>query len=173
MRHAGARLKNLHNHPFIWNKHTIHFQPARRSRKHVSIYLGSSVHLALPSFGATRTHTSALQCASGQCWCEHAICTHTIRSTLAAVHTMPCLFITAWHMVMMLIDFIKASPAPPTPHHLTHSSSSPPSSSILLPDHNSFVTCKRPHVVIQNNGWWRAYTDHSADCVACAVERET
>lgn len=105
--------KNLHNHPFIWNKHTIHFQPARSSRKHVSIYLGFSVHLALLSFGAPRTHTSALQCASGQCWCEHAICTHTIRSTLAAVHTMPCLFITAWHMAMMLIDFIKASPHPP------------------------------------------------------------
>lgn len=51
-----------------------------------------------------------MQDASGQCGCEDAICSHTITSTLAAVHTRPCLFISAWQRILMLIDFPKASP---------------------------------------------------------------
>lgn len=133
-------LKNLHNHPFIWNKQYIFRLQGTPESMLASISAFQAI-CALPLFRGTHT----MQYASGQRWCENAICTHTIRSTLAAVHTMPCLFITAWHMAMKVIDFIEASP---TPQHLTAPSPSPlnssasPHSSIPLPGHCSFVSCK-------------------------------
>lgn len=89
----------------IWNKGTMHCQPAWSTRNHVSIHLSCSVHLCAFSL-VSEPHTLNLRYASGKGWCENAICSHTIRSTLAAVHTMPCLFITSWHMAKMVIDFI-------------------------------------------------------------------
>lgn len=111
MRHAGERQKNLHNHPFTWNnKQTIHFQ-ACKERQEVCQHLSRlfSPSGALISFKPHRL-AQVLQDASGQCGCENAICSHTITSTLAAVHTRPCLFISAWQRILMLIDFPKASP---------------------------------------------------------------
>lgn len=113
MRHAWELQKNLHNHPFTWNKQYI-FKPARSSRKHVSSYLSFSVHLVLYCFWATHARPSAVQEVSGQCGRENAICSRTITSTWAAVHARSCLFISARCRMLMLIDFIKAYPAAET-----------------------------------------------------------
>lgn len=137
------------------------------------------------------SHTRTLQYASGQRWCENAICSHTIRSTLAAVHTMPCLFITAWHMAMMVIDFIEASPYPSTtPSPLPQSSKTPLPLHTAAPRHLStqqhpaaspqqlwqlqdlyffLYVSRRQAGVIANEGLWSEWTDRSIDCTACAV----
>lgn len=134
-----------------------------------------ALSLSPATHSLTHTHTHTLQYANGQCWCENAICTHTIRSTLAAVHTMPCLFITAWHMAMMVIDFIEASR---TPQHLTtpplfsqtplppHTAASHCLTRAALPTARSFLfflyVSKRRDGVIVNGGLWREYADSSA-----------
>ena len=126
MRHAGVRRSasffflNLHNHPFIRNKQTMQFQPARSPPRSAAASISALQSICVLSLcGATHTHTHTHthgpSCASGQRRCENAICTHTIRSTLAAVHTKPCLFITGWHVATMVIDFIEAYPLTPLP----------------------------------------------------------
>lgn len=108
------------------NKQYI-FKPARSTRKHVSSYLGFSVHLVLHFFRATHARPSAVHDASGQCRFENAICSHTITSTMAAVHARSCLFISAWHRMVQLIDFIKAHPTAETlQSHLSAHQRDPP-----------------------------------------------
>lgn len=101
---------------------------------------------------------------------------------------MPCLFISAWHMAMMLIDFIKPTPKPcltlPSLHS-SHPLQNPPLLGIaahcrpskalwspvqISPFRNP---SRRREAVIVNNRWRREYTDSTADCIACAVVRET
>lgn len=117
--------KNLHSHLFSWNKQYI-FKSARSSRKHVSSSLSFSVHLVHYWFQATQAHPSAVHDASGQCGCENAICSRNVTSTLAAVHTRPWLFISAWHMVLTLIDFIKVYHTAETCTLLSYLSAPPP-----------------------------------------------
>lgn len=132
---------------FIWYKQTMHFQPAPSAQKHVSIHLSCSVHLCSPFVSERHTHTHTLQYAIGQCRVENAICTRTIRSTLAAVHTMPCLFITAWHMAMKVIVFTDATPTP--------NSSAYPHRSLPPPHHSTFGNCEifYSFSLCQGDGW--------------------
>lgn len=166
---------------FATNKQCIVSLRGAPENMFASISAVQSICALSLSLSHTRSRTRTLQYASGQCWCENAICTHTIRSTLAAVHTMPCLFITAWHMAVMVIDFIEASP---TPQHLTAPSLF---SQTPLPLHTAASRClttaalttarslfflyvsRRPAGVIVNGGLWRECTDRSIDCIACAV----
>lgn len=162
--------KNLHNHPFTWNKQYI-FKPARSSRKHVSSYLSPSVHLVLYYFRAMHVRPSAVQDASGECGFENAICSHTITSTLAAVHARSCLFIRTWRRLLMLIDFIMAETwalhSRLSAHQRDLTWASPPGRC------GCYHVSRRHDSAIVNNRLWRKYTDHSTDCIAHAAEHVT
>lgn len=100
--------QNVHNHASIWNKHQYIFLACK---EHVSIYLCFSVCLAPP----LRFEAHMLTPLSAVCqwavlvWKCH-LCSHHQIHPGGCPHTMPCLFISAWHMAMMLIDFIKPTP---------------------------------------------------------------
>lgn len=101
-----------------------------------------------------------MQDASGQCGCENAICSHTIASTLAAVHTRPCLFIRAWQRILMLIDFPKASPNAETWTSFSYLRTS--AGSLLLKlrasspnGHGGYHASRRHDSTTVNNRLWR------------------
>lgn len=89
------------------------FQPSRSSKTRASIYLRLSAHLALSG------HVCSHQCCAERQWAvlvwERHLHSHHQIHPGGCLNAKPCLLIAAWHMVVMLINFIKPPPFKTSP----------------------------------------------------------
>lgn len=110
MRHAGELQKNLHNHPFTWNKQTIHFQACKELQKvcqqQLSQLFGPSGARLLWSHTCSPKRCARMPVGSVGLRMPSVV-TPSHPPWRLSTPARSCLFISAWLRMLMLIDFIK------------------------------------------------------------------
>ena len=171
MRHAGVRRSasffflNLHNHPFIRNKQTMQFQPARSPPRSAAASISALQSICVLSLcGATHTHThththtwSTVCQWAAPVWECHLYSHHQIHpggcphQALLIYHRLARGDDGNWFYWGLPLD--ATTPSPLLPY-----SSASTNSSILLHDHGNFISRKTififfffPHV--KERGW--------------------